>query len=140
MMKLNRYIISIKNSLRSSLIKRSFFLPGFFKNFYLTSYTFCVIMELIPLSQFDRAALGRSGPFFARINPICKFFHSNYDLAKTQKNPETTGPPRQRGRRDPICKLFHTNLNPGCLELAPAYMTCRTKILNPHALILLLLS
>ena len=70
-------------------------------------------MEVIPKSQFDRAALGRSGPNSARINPICKFFHSNYDLAKTQKNPETTGPPRQRGRRDPIWPLFPYQLWPG---------------------------
>ena len=60
-----------------------------------------------------RAALGRSGPNIARVNPICKFFHSNYGLAKTQKNPETTGPPRQRGRRDPICDRIAYQLWPG---------------------------
>ena len=67
----------------------------------------------MPKNQFGRAALGRSGPYSARINPICKFFHSNYGLTKTQKNPETTGPPRQRGRRGPIWPHFSYQLEPG---------------------------
>ena len=97
-------------------------------------------MEVIPKNQFGRAALGRSGPNSARINPICKFFHSNYGLAETQKNPEMPGPPRLGERQFAICKFFHTNLGPGRREPAPAYTTCRNKILNSHPLILLLLS
>lgn len=139
LMKLSRCIIITKNSLKNSLNKRSFFCQVFLKIMLDILGDLCYNRSDTQ-KPVDRAALGRSGPFFARINPICKFFHSNYGLAKTQKNPEITGPPRQRGRRDPICKFFHTNLDPGRLKLTPAYTTCRTKILNSHPLILLLLS
>lgn len=137
-MKLSRHTIITKNSLKNSLNKRSFF-ARFFLKILLDILGDLCYNRSDTQKPIGRAALGRSGPYSARINPICKFFHSNYSLAKTQKNPKITGPPRQRGRRDSICKFFYTNFSPGRREPAPAYATCRTKISNSLLSILLLL-
>ena len=96
-------------------------------------------MEVIPKNQLTGPPLGEAARIPPALTPYANFFIATMAPQKRKKIPKLPGPRDNAVVAAPYAIKSHTNLDPGRRESAPAYTTCRTKILNSHPLILLLL-
>ena len=97
-------------------------------------------MEVIPKASLAGPPLGEAARISPALTPYANFFIATMASQKRKKIPKLPGPRDNAVVATPYAIESHTNFSPGQLEQAPAYTTCRIKILNSHPLILLLLN
>lgn len=65
----------------------------------------------VRISQNHRAGVGRPGPIFRPVTPICKFFATSSDLYMALNSPESQ-PSRRADRESSIWRPFLVKANP----------------------------